>query len=284
MLRLHRIFGSARRAVKAPLGHLVERGGLSQAQAERLHKVSCALDHVRALIAGWERQGIALISIDDAEYPARLRDLVSPPPLLYISGSLAPADTRAVAVVGTRSPDLQGVQVAQRVAEGLAHRGFTNVSGLARGVDTAGHQGALAAEEGRTIAVLGSGLLRVYPPENSNLAGEISARGCLVAEVPPETNVSPPLLLARDRIQAALSRAVIVIQAHGSCGSIVTARHAMRHGRLLYAVPWPDRPFSDGWRRLRAMGARPLEPDTDLDVLAGEIEAVRAGPAARGLL
>jgi predicted Rossmann fold nucleotide-binding protein DprA/Smf involved in DNA uptake len=95
--------------------------------------------------------------------------------------------------------------------------------------------------------------------------------------------VSRPLLLARDRIQAALSKAVIVIQARGSCGSIVTARHAMRHGRLLYAVLWPDRPFNDGWRRLRAMGARPLEPNADLDVLSGEIEAVGAGPAAQEL-
>jgi DNA processing protein len=154
---------------------------------------------------------------------------------------------------------------------------------LARGIDTAGHRGALAVEEGRTIAVLGSGLLRVYPRENQALAEEIAGRGCLMAEVPPETEVQAAHLLARDRIQAALSRAVIVVQAQAECGSIVTARHARRCGRRLYGVPWSRRPFSEGWEALARMGARPVSGDSDLDALAAEIEAEPEPPEQRAL-
>lgn len=271
MLRLARVFGSPEDALRASREELVLRGRLSPGQAREVARAPDSLDLLAERIAAWAEAGIALIAIGDPDYPEGLSALRTPPPLLYVRGELAARDAHAVAVVGSREPTAEGEAVAERLAGGLAERGFTIVSGLARGIDTAGHRGALAAAGGRTVAVLGCGLRRVYPPENVALAEEIARRGCLVAEVPPEREVSRGLLLARDRIQAALSRAVIVVQAHRVCGSIVTASHAVACGRLLYGVPWAQPPFSEGWEKLGKMGARPLEPGADLDLVAQEI-------------
>jgi DNA processing protein len=227
-------------------------------------------------VAAWHAHGITVLSLEEAQYPSLLRDLKSPPPLLYLRGALGDEDKRAVAVVGTRDPTSIAARLSRRLARGLAERGFTIVSGLARGVDTAAHRGALAAKQGRTVAVLGSGLLNIYPPENALLAARIRKRGCLLAEVPPDAQVDRRLLLARDRIQAALSLAVIVVQAYPECGSIVTAQHALRCRRTLFGVPWPQGPFADGWRQLHLMGAHVVERDVDLDALAAQLDS---GPA-----
>jgi len=284
MLRLARLFGSPEAAVHASLDELRGRGKLSERQARAVLAVREEDALLRRRIEGWAAQGIELISMDDTRYPRALHDLRSPPPLLYVKGRLEPTDAQAVAVVGTRSPSRQGSAVARMLGQELARRGHTIVSGLARGIDTAGHRGALEAEQGRTIAVMGCGLLRVYPPENGLLAGKVAAAGCLMAEVPPETKVRKELLLARDRIQAALSRAVIVVQAHGECGSIVTARHAVRCRRVLYGVPWEEPPFSEGWEALRAMGARPLTGDSDLDSVCAEIDGDSPAPPQERLV
>jgi len=279
MLRLTRTFGSAQAALAAPVEELVARGGLSHQQASELRRAAESVDLLRRKIAAWRARGIELVSMEEAAYPAGLRDLRSPPPLLYVRGTLRHRDARAVAVVGTREPDREGARAARRIARELAARGFTIVSGLARGIDTAGHKGALEEEEeGRTVSVLGCGLLRIYPPDNALLANRIVESGCLMAEVPPDTQVERRLLLARDRIQAALSRAVIVVQAHRECGSIVTAQQALRCGRLLYAVPWPSPPFSEGWARLREMGASELSAEADFDAVAAELDAWRSEP------
>ncbi len=272
MLRLGRVFGSPEAAVHASPDELRGRGKLSAGQAKAMLAVREEDALLRRRIEGWAALGVELISIDDIGYPRALHDLRNPPPLLYVKGRLEATDARAVAVVGTRSASQEGFAVARKLGRELARRGYTIVSGLARGIDTAGHRGALEAEQGRTIAVMGCGLLRVYPPENRLLAAKVAAGGCLMAEVPPEAEVRRGLLLARDRIQAALSRAVIVVQAHGECGSIVTARHAVRCRRLLYGVPWEEPPFSKGWEALRSMGARPLTADSDLDSMCAEID------------
>lgn len=280
MLRLTRAFGSAQAAVAAPVAELVARGGVSHQQASQLRRAAESVDLLRRRIAAWRARGIELVSMEEEAYPAGLRDLRSPPPLLYLRGTLRHRDARAVAVVGTREPDREGARAARRIARELAARGFTIVSGLARGIDTAGHKGALEEEEeeGRTVSVLGCGLLRIYPPENTLLANRIVESGCLMAEVAPDTQVERRLLLARDRIQAALSRAVIVVQAHRECGSIVTAQQTVRCGRLLYGVPWSSPPFSEGWARLREMGARELSAEADFDAVAAELDAWRSEP------
>jgi len=282
MLRLARVFGSAEAAANASVEELVGRGGVSERQASELRRAAESVQVLRRRIEGWRAQGIELLTMEEEAYPAGLRDLQSPPPLLYVRGRLERDDARAVAVVGTREPDRAGARCGRRIARELAARGFTIVSGLARGIDTAGHEGAL--EEGRTAAVLGCGLLRIYPPENARLAGRIARHGALVAEVPPDTQVERRVLLARDRIQAALSRAVIVVQAHRQCGSIVTAEHAVRCGRLLYGVPWSEPPFSEGWARLREMGARDLHAEASVDEVAAEVEGWQREAEQRELM
>ncbi len=284
MLRLARVFGSPEAALWGSREDLVGRGKLSARQAEQVVGMREKLELVQARMEAWRGQGIAVVETDDVGYPDGLRALHSPPPLLYVRGTLTPEDERAVAVVGTREPDREGARAARMLAKELARRGFTVVSGLARGIDTAGHRGALGTEEGRTIAVLGCGLLEIYPPENGMLARQIAARGCLVAEAPPETRVNRRLLLARNRLQAALSRAVIVVQAHAECGSMVTARHAVQCGRILFGVPWSEPPFSAGWERLREMGAQPIGQDGDLEALVEEMEGGARESEQRSLM
>jgi DNA processing protein len=284
MLRLAHVFGSPRKAVEAPVEELSARGGLSVEQAEKLAQTRCDEAGVRSRIRAWCEEGIELVSLTDDRYPRPLLDLRAPPPLLYLRGHLQARDERAVAIVGTREPTGAAAGAAQRLARGFADRGYTVVSGLARGIDTAGHLGALETSSGRTIAVVGCGLRRIYPPENEPLSRAVSEGGCVLSEVPPDTEVQRRLLLARDRIQAGLSLAVIVVQAHARCGSIVTARHALRCGRSLYTVPWSKPPFAEGHRRLQSMGARPLEADADLDAICAEMEKIPPRPRQGRLL
>lgn len=272
MLRLARTFGSPKEALAAPAEELVARGKLSVEQARGLALTPDGERELRSEIRAWQDEGIELVCLTDSRYPRLLLALRSPPPLLYLRGSLHAEDGRAVAIVGTRRPTREAAAAAQRLARGFAERGFTIVSGLARGIDTAGHLGALAANGGRTIAVIGCGLRHIYPPENKGLAEEIAGRGCLLSEVPPETEVQRRLLVARDRIQAALCAAVVVVQAPRDCGSIITARHAVRCRRLLYAVPWSHGLFAEGWEQLRSMGARPMPADADLVPVCEQIE------------
>jgi DNA processing protein len=273
MLRLARTFGSPAAAVQADPAALMSRGRLSAVQAEQMSAVRANLDALQEAISAMQERGISLCALGDPCYPGGLLALRNPPPLLYLRGDLRPDDERAVAIVGTREPTREGAWLAKWLARQLAERGITIVSGLARGIDTAGHRGALAAAQGRTIAVLGCGVLRLHPPENGVLAAQIARRGCLAGEIPPDREVERRFLLARDRIQAALSRAVIVAQAHRECGSMVTARHAVRCRRLLYAVPWTEEPFAEGWQRLQRLGARPVMRGTDLEALVAEIDA-----------
>lgn len=284
MLRLARAFGSPKAAVEAPPEDLRGRGGLTQDQAAQVGRAGEEIDALRAQLDAFTADGIRFVDIEDDGYPAALLDLRGPPPLLSVRGDLVPQDARAVAVVGTRRPDAEGARFARTIARELAERGFTIVSGLARGIDTAAHRGALDSASGRTIAVLGSGLMRIYPPENRSLAEAISRRGCLMSEVLPDTPVQRRLLLARNRIQAALSRAVIVVQAHRECGSLVTARQAEQCCRPLYAVPWPEHPFSEGWGSLQRLGARALQQAFDFDRLAAEIDAAPLTSPQRRLL
>jgi DNA processing protein len=211
-------------------------------------------------------RGMAVIPREDAAYPLSLLDLRVPPAVIFLQGDLLPRDGKAIAIVGTRTPTAKGLQLAREFSRQAVTAGFCVVSGLARGIDTAAHQAALAAG-GRTIAVLGNGLLKLYPPENKSLANRIARQGTLLSELWPETPVSPKALLARDRLQAALARAVVVVQSHLSCGSLTTARYAISCRRPLFAVPWEEEPFCIGSARLRETGARLLPPQDFSEVL-----------------
>ena len=265
MLRLVSHFGSPQKVLAASPEQLLTLGKLSADQAEQIGRLNHNLSAVKAEIVGLRARGIKLVTMDQPNYPQPLLALNRPPPLLYFKGKL-PADYRlAVAIVGTREPDAAGRQLAFELARGLCRAGWTIVSGLARGIDTAAHQGCLqarrrvASERSRTIAVLGSGLERIYPPENRELAEAICRRGALISEVPPWTPAHRGHLLARDRIQAGLSRAVVVVQATERCGSLVTAAHASKLGRLVFYFNWPaGSPFRAGMRRLKELRGIPL--------------------------
>jgi DNA processing protein len=180
--------------------------------------------------------GMRLVESTREEFPRALREVAGMPPALYVRGALRDADALAVAVVGARRATPYGVEMAERLAGDLARRGVTIVSGLARGIDTAAHRGALRAG-GRTIAVLGCGVDVVYPRENARLAAEIAERGALVSEFPPGT---PPLASnfpRRNRVIAGLALGVVVVEASARSGSSITAGWAADLGREVMAVP-----------------------------------------------
>jgi DNA processing protein len=177
-----------------------------------------------------------LISLQDSRYPALLREISDPPIILYIRGKLEVLHTLQIGMVGSRNPSFLGRENAFQLAYQLAHKGITITSGLARGIDGCSHQGALAAE-GQTIAVLGSGLNRLYPKQHAAMAEMIPIKGALVSEFPLET---PPLAKhfpQRNRIISGLSRGVLIVEAAMQSGSLVTARLANEQGREVFAVP-----------------------------------------------
>jgi len=213
-----------------------------------------------------ERAGIRIIGWDDAEYPSLLRRIYDPPAVLWTRGTLEP-DAASVAVVGSRGASAAGRLCARSLGRDLAGAGLTVVSGLARGIDTAAHEGALEAE-GRTVAVLGSGLDRLYPAENAKLAARISGQGgCVVSEFPLGTSPEPGHFPRRNRVIAGWSKAVVVVEAEMRSGALSTARAALEEGRDVLAVPGhPSQPMSAGTNQLIRDGA-PLVRDAS-DVLS----------------
>jgi DNA processing protein len=203
-------------------------------------------------------QGIQVLTWDDEGYPSRLKEIDQPPPILYLRGELTAEDSWAVAVVGTRRVTAYGRQVTEELASYLAQNGVTVVSGLARGVDAIAHQAALKAG-GRTLAVMGNGVDRIYPPEHRALAEQILASGALLSDyapgTPPESANFPP----RNRLISGLSLAVVVVEAGETSGALITAQFAVDQGREVFAVPGNIlAPQSKGTNRLIQQGAHPL--------------------------
>jgi DNA processing protein len=216
---------------------------------------------------------VGVTTLGEADYPEALRWIPEPPPVLYIWGTLQHADSLAVAVVGSRKPSPYGQLAAQRLSAELAQYGFTVVSGLARGVDSLAHQGALQAG-GRTIAVLGSGINVVYPPEHHRLYEAIREQGAVVSEFPFDTKPDRWNFPRRNRIISGLTLGTLVIEASDQSGSLHTARHALEQGREVFAVPGRiDAPSSRGTNNLIKRGAK-LVAGLD-DILEEFPEAVR---------
>jgi DNA processing protein len=215
-----------------------------------------------------EQQGITVLTWEDELYPRRLKEIDQPPPVLYTRGELVETDEWAVAIVGTRRVTAYGRQVTEEIAGALARNGVTVVSGMARGVDTIAHRAALSAG-GRTIAVLGNGVDRVYPPENRKLAADIIQQGALISDyplgTPPEGINFPP----RNRIISGISLGVVVVEAGVTSGALITAGFAADQGRDVFAVPGNIMaPQSEGTNRLIQDGAQPLlDPQNILDAL-----------------
>lgn len=222
-----------------------------------------------ATLARLEQDGIHVLAPLMAGYPRVLAKIEAPPPLLFIRGEWRPMDEGAVSIVGTRRPTPYGEGVAAEVAAALAREGITVVSGLARGIDAAAHRAALEAG-GRTVAVMGTGPDRIYPPEHRELARAIEARGALLTEYPPGTPPAPYAFPHRNRIIAALGMVTVVVEAGARSGALITARLADSLSRPVYAVPGLlGRPQSLGCHRLIQDGASLLASVEEL------LEAVR---------
>jgi len=234
----------------------------------------------------WEKieaQGISILTWQDEAYPARLKEIDQPPPVLYLRGEYLPDDLFAVAIVGTRKATPYGRQVTEELAAFLASNGITVVSGFARGVDSVAHNAAVKYG-GRTLAVLGCGVDKIYPPEHKALAEQVIARGALISDyapgTPPDASNFPP----RNRIISGLSLAVVVVEAAETSGALITAGFAAEQGREVFAVPGSIfAPQSKGANKLIQNGALPLLNENDL-MQALDIQRVGEHRTARKLL
>jgi DNA processing protein len=274
-------FGSAEAAWHAS-PHALQSAGLGPKILDNLVKMRSQVD-LADVWKGIQNRRIQVITWNDKAFPRRLKDIDQPPPVLYALGEIVPEDEWAVAVVGTRRVTPYGRQVTEEVARRLASNGVTVVSGLARGVDAIAHQAALSAG-GRTLAVLGCGVDRIYPPEHQRLAEQICAQGALISDYAPGTAPDASNFPPRNRIISGLSMATVVVEAGETSGALITAKFAAEQGREVFAVPGNIlAPQSLGANRLIQQGARPLLDAGDiLEVL--DLTRVTEHRAARQVL
>ena len=213
----------------------LEAAGVSGTVAQSIAS-GCTFEDAVTQQERMAESGAVLVTMGDSRYPQALRDIFDPPPVLFVRGRVELLQSLSLGVVGTRRPTPYGVAVAERLAADLAHAGLTIVSGMARGIDTAAHKGALKAG-GETVAVLGCGADVVYPSENRKLAAEIAARGLIVSEFPMGAVAFPQNFPIRNRIISGMSLGVLVVEGAQYSGSAITAKLAMDQGREVFAVP-----------------------------------------------
>ena len=276
-LRLALVPGIGPRLRQKLLSHFGSSQAVLRASQEELLRVdSIGVQTSRAIVAArgdrlaeetvalCQRRAIQIVLAENPNYPRLLREIPDPPCVLYLHGRWDPRDNLAIAIVGTRQLTGYGRRQAHRLAGELATAGMTIVSGLARGIDAAAHRGALEAK-GRTIAVLGSGLLNIYPPEHRKLASEIRESGALISELPPYHKPSRGMFPQRNRIITGLCLGVVVIEAAEQSGALISARHGIEQGREVFAMPGPvDHRTSRGCHRLLREGARLVESASDV--------------------
>jgi len=268
--KLIKHFGSVDRALAASVHELSGIDGIGFKKAEQVARTRDKFD-VKAELELAKKLGVQMLHLEDPRYPPVLKAIYDPPPVLYVKGTLIRRDNLAIAIVGSRRCSLYGQEQASRLAHFLASAGFTIVSGMARGIDTAAHQGALSAG-GRTIAVQGCGLANIFPPENKKLFELIAQSGACISELPlkyePLAENFPP----RNRVIAGLSLGTIVIEAGLNSGALITARAALDCNREVMAVPGKiDSPLSKGAHRLIKQGATLVDSVGDVTEALGYI-------------
>ncbi len=260
-LLLH--FGDAVSILKASKSQLLRVHGIGEDTAES--------------IANWEKNvqlaeelqrvedfHCHIVTQEDAAYPELLREIYDPPIVLYVKGTLAPQDKNGVAIVGSRQTTHYGIEVARKFGYQLAYVGVTVVSGGARGIDTAAHQGALSAK-GRTICVLGTGINLVFPPENAELFERIAASGAIISQYPFNRKADKQSFAIRNRIVAGLTLGTVVVEANMTSGALITSNFATEYGRQVFAVPGRiDSPRSKGCHDLIKKGAKLCEGAEDI--------------------
>jgi DNA processing protein len=249
---------------------------LSASRAQLLHVRGIGEDTADAIVS-WEKNiklgeelqrleqfGCRALIQSDEEYPPSLREIYDPPIVLYVKGSLTAKDRNAVAMVGSRQTTHYGIETARRLAYQLAYVGVTVVSGGARGIDTAAHQGALSAK-GRTVCVLGTGINIVFPPENKELFERVAASGAVMTQFPFNRKGDKQTFAIRNRIVAGMTLGTVVVEANLTSGALITANFATEYGRQVFAVPGRiDSPRSKGCHDLIKKGAKLCEGAEDI--------------------
>jgi DNA processing protein len=253
--KLLREFGSPDAIFSASLTAL-EGQRLPAAVAQALHSQRPLSDAAKEL-AQVQAAGCRLLTWDEPEYPARLKEIYDPPPLLYVRGNIELLSRHMISIVGARRPTPYGNQMAERISRDLADRGLVISSGLARGIDASAHKGALSSTTGATIAVLGCGIDVVYPKENKKIFEQIEQRGAIISEFPIGTFPAPQNFPIRNRIIAGMALGVVVVEGAQYSGSLITARLAMEFGREVFGVPGHvTQPSSFGPNQLIKQGAK----------------------------
>jgi DNA processing protein len=256
-------FGDAPAILSASKTQLLQARGIGEDTAEAIVHWEKSID-LSAELKRIAEFGCHIVALGDAEYPELLRQIYDPPIVLYVKGTLNPKDKNSVAMVGSRMTTHYGIEVARKLAYQLAYVGVTVVSGGARGIDSAAHQGVLTAK-GRTIAVLGTGINLVTPPENAELFERIAANGAVITQFPfnrPPDKQSFPI---RNRIVAGMTLGTVVVEANLTSGALITANFATEYGRQVFAVPGRiDSPRSKGCHDLIKKGAKLCESAEDI--------------------
>lgn len=248
-------FQSATNTLNASVSELLEVPGISPHIAQRIHSWNSCIDLSMELDA-IQKNNVHVITRDAPYYPDYLRKINDPPIVLYVSGQLSALKHRSISIVGTRNPSHYGKECARQIAYQLALAGLTTISGLARGIDTLVHQASLAAERS-TIAIIGSGINKLYPPQNLQLAKLISEKGAIVSEFPMETSPDRQTFPMRNRLVSGWSSGTLIIECGRNSGAMITSNFALEQGRSIYAVPAPiNRISSQGCNYLIQQGAR----------------------------
>ena len=257
-IRVHRLlehFGNAGSILSASARELMEVRGIGKDASSSIVNWQALID-LQGELEKIQSRSITIITPEDSTYPSLLREIYDPPIVLYTWGELKKSDSEAISIVGSRQATHYGKQAARKFGFQLAHAGLCVISGLARGIDAAAHEGALAAG-GRTVAVIGSGLGKLYPRENQLLAEKISENGAVISEFPVDFPPQKRSFPQRNRIVAGWARGTLVIEAGARSGALITAAQASDSNRDVYAVPGQiDRPVSQGTNRLIQQGAK----------------------------
>jgi DNA processing protein len=257
-----RMAGKLLRAMGSP--ETIFNASLNELQSHRLPPAVAQMIHSRQPMSAAAKElaqaqaaGIRLLTWDEPQYPQRLREIYDPPTLLYVRGNIELLNRHLISIVGSRRPTPYGNQMAQRLARDLADRGLVIVSGLARGIDSCAHKGALSSLTGATIGVLGCGIDVIYPKENKKIFAEMEKRGAIISEFPMGAFPGPQNFPIRNRIISGMSVGVVIVEGAQYSGSLITARLAMEFGREVYGVPGnATQPTSFGPNQLIKQGAK----------------------------
>jgi DNA processing protein len=279
-------FGSPEAVFDSSIENLTHVPGISERKAKNIKHFS-AWANVEKQIELLHRENARVVTFDSPEYPAMLRQIEDAPAVLFVKGRIEDEDKFAIAIVGSRKTTSYGRLVAERLSSELAGAGFTIVSGMARGIDTVSHIGSMQSG-GRTIAVLGSGIDRVYPPENRSLMERIAGSGYVVSEYPFGTGPNRENFPRRNRLISGLSLGVVVVEAAVGSGALITARSALEQNREVFAVPANiNSPTSAGTNELIKSGAKLIQKSDDIieelaPVLRGYLGAAKRLKGTRG--